>query len=125
MRAEIKEAQVLYEQEKKQFFGLCFSEENITITVLENVTEFMEEGDNLKHCVFTNEYFKKKDSLLFSARIGNKSIETIEVSLSKMEIAQCRGIKNSYSKYHKVILKLMQRNFYQISSRMKKKYILS
>lgn len=125
MRSEIEQAQVLYEQEKKQFFGLCFSEENITITVLENVTQFIEEGDTLKHCVFTNEYYKKKDSLLFSARIGNKSIETIEVSLSKMEISQCRGIKNTYSKHHKVILKLMQRNFYQISSRMKKKYILS
>jgi hypothetical protein len=120
MRAEIEQAQVLYEQEKKQFFGLCFSEKDINITVLENVTEFMEEGDNLKHCVFTNEYFKKKDSLLFSARIDNKPIETIEVSLSKMEIAQCRGMKNNKSKHHKVILNLMKRNLYQILSRMKK-----
>ncbi|MBF4485780.1 PcfJ domain-containing protein [Flavobacterium sp. CSZ] len=120
MRAEIEQAQVLYKQEKKQFFGLCFKEEDITITLLENVTEFMEEGDTLKHCVFTNEYFKKKDSLLFSARIDNSPIETIEVSLSKMEIAQCRGMKNSNSKHHKVILNLMKRNLYQIRSRMKK-----
>ncbi|MFH6948237.1 PcfJ domain-containing protein [Flavobacterium sp. FlaQc-51] len=120
MRAEIEQAQILYSQEKKHFFGLCFSEEDITITVLENVTEFMEEGDNLKHCVFTNEYFKKKDSLVFSARIDNSPIETIEVSLSKMEIAQCRGMKNSNSKHHKVILNLMKRNLYQIRSRMKK-----
>lgn len=119
MRSEIEQAQVLYEKEKKQFFGLCFSEENITITVLENVTEFMEEGDSLKHCVFTNEYFKRKDSLLFSARIDNRPIETIEVSLSKMEIAQCRGIKNNKSHHHKMILRLMQKNFYQIQSRIK------
>jgi hypothetical protein len=120
MRAEIEDAQVLYSEEKKQFFGLCFSEENITISVLENVTEFMKEGDNLQHCVFTNEYFKKKDSLLFSARIDNKPIETIEVSLSKMEIAQCRGLKNNKSHYHKIIINLMKKNLYQIRSRMKK-----
>lgn len=121
MRAEIEQAQSLYIEEKKQFFGLCFSEADITISVLENVSEFMVEGDSLRHCVFTNEYFKKKDSLLFSARIDNTPVETIEVSLSKMEIAQCRGLKNNNSKHHKVILNLMNKNLYQISSRMKKK----
>lgn len=120
MRAEIEQAQILYAQEKKQFFGLCFSEADITISVLENVTEFVEEGDNLKHCVFTNEYFKKKDSLLFSARIDNKQIETIEVSLSNMNIVQCRGLKNNKSQHHEVILNLMKKNLYKIRSRMKK-----
>ncbi len=80
----------------------------------------MEEGDSLKHCVFTNEYFKKRDSLLFSARIDERPIETIEVSLFKMEITQCRGLKNNNSKHHKIILSLMKRNLYQIRSRMKK-----
>lgn len=120
MRAEIQQAQILYTQEKKQFFGLNFSEKDIIISVLENVTEFMEEGDTLKHCVFTNEYFKKKDSLLFSARIDNKPVETIEVSLSKMEITQCRGLKNKHSKHHKVILNLIEKNLYQIRSRIRK-----
>jgi hypothetical protein len=96
------------------------SEAEITISVLENVSEFMQEGDSLKHCVFTNEYFKKKDSLLLSARIDNTPVETIEICLSKMEIAQCRGIKNNKSKHHKVIMNLMWKNLCQIRSRMKK-----
>ena len=121
MRAEIEKAQGLYAEEKKHFFGLCFSGAGITISVLENVSEFMTEGDSLRHCVFTNEYFKKIDSLLFSARIDNKPIETIEVSLSKMEIAQCRGLRNHNSKHHKAIFSLMKKNLYQIRSRMKKK----
>lgn len=124
MRAEIEQSQILYTQEKRQFFGLSFSEADITITVLENVIDFMEEGDNLKHCVFTNEYFKKKDSLLFSARIDNAPIETIEVSLSKMEIAQCRGLKNNKSKHHEAIINIMNKNFYQIRSKMKKEIFL-
>jgi hypothetical protein len=120
MRSEIQQAQISYEQDKKQFFGLCFKSAEITITVLENVREFMQEGDSLKHCVFTNEYFKKKDSLLFSARINNTPLETIEVSLSKLQISQCRGIKNNKSPHHKIIMDLMQRNLYQIRSRIKK-----
>lgn len=120
MRAEIEQAQILYEEDKKQFFGLCFTEADIKIIVLENVTEFMEEGDTLKHCIFTNEYYKKKDSLLFSARIDNTPLETIEVSLSKLQISQCRGIKNNNSPHHKIIMDLMQRNLYQIRSRIKK-----
>ena len=80
----------------------------------------MEEGDTLKHCVFTNEYFKKKDSLVFSARIDSKPLETIEVSLSKMEVAQSRGLKNNKSQQHKIIMELMKKNLYQIRLRMKK-----
>lgn len=112
--------QKVYAQEKKQFFGLCFSEAHITISVLENVTEFMAEGDNLKHCVFTNEYFKKKDSLILSAKVENTPVETIEVSLSKLKIVQCHGMKNNNSQHHEVIISLMKKNLHLINSRMKK-----
>lgn len=119
MRKEIQEEQEKYSKEKKSFLGLSFSDENITIALLENVQDFMEEGDTLNHCIFTNEYFKKKDSLIFSARINNTPIETIEISLSKLKIVQCRGLKNNNSKHHKMILNLMNKNLYQIRSRMK------
>lgn len=120
MRHEIAEAQKRYAKEKKHFFGLAFSYGNLKISVIENVRHFMEEGDLLQHCVFTNEYYTKKDSLLFSARIANTPIETVEVSLSKMEIIQSRGIKNKASKHHSQILKLINKNLYQISGRMNK-----
>lgn len=83
--------------------------------------DFLEEGDILRHCIFTNEYFKKKDSLIFSARIDNTPVETIEVSLSKMEITQSRGMKNNKSQHHKIIMELMKKNLYQIRSRITKK----
>jgi hypothetical protein len=120
MRSEILQAQALYEKDKKVFFGLCFCDENLTIKVLDNVQDFLQEGDTLQHCLFTNEYYKKKDSLIFSARINNEPVETIEVSLSKMEISQCRGLKNKKSQHHKIIQDLMKKNLYQIRSRMKK-----
>lgn len=121
MRAEIEQAQEIYVQEKKPFFGLSFTDDNITISVLENIQAFLEEGDNLQHCIFTNDYYKKKDSLVFSARIDNKSFETIEISLSKMEILQCRGFKNKPSKHHKDVLNLMNENLPLIARRIKKR----
>ncbi|MFH7018621.1 PcfJ domain-containing protein [Flavobacterium sp. FlaQc-47] len=120
MRTEILSAQEIYEAEKKEFFGLCFKDKDLTISVLKNVQDFMEEGDNLKHCIFTNEYYTKKDSLIFSARIENIPIETIEVSLSKLQIIQCRGLKNKNSKYHIEVLKLMKENLPLLKKRINK-----
>lgn len=121
IRSEILQAQRAYAEEKKEFFGLCFSDKNLTVSVIENVQDFMEEGDNLSHCVFTNEYYKKKNSLILSAKVDSCSVETIELSLKNMEIIQCRGLKNNASKHHRQILRLMNRNLYQIKERMKKK----
>ncbi|WP_343697149.1 PcfJ domain-containing protein [Flavobacterium sp.] len=121
MRSEILEAQSVYAEDKKDFFGLCFSEKNLTVSVIENVRDFMEEGDNLHHCVFTNEYYKKRNSLILSAKVDGQSVETIEVSLKNMEIIQCRGMKNNASTHHKQILTLMNRNLYQIKERVKKR----
>ncbi|MEN2416186.1 PcfJ domain-containing protein [Flavobacterium mesophilum] len=121
MRSEILKAQEIYLQEKKQYFGLCFKEKNLTISVLENVQDFMQEGDDLHHCVFTNEYYQKKDSLLFSAKIDGVGIETVEVSLSHMEILQSRGIGNKFSRHHKQILALMNKSLCQIQARKKTK----
>ena len=74
------------------------------------VQEFMEEGDTLKHCLFTNQYYNKKDSLVLSARIKEKPIETIEVSLTEMKVVQSRGLNNKASEYNKRIVKLMKKN---------------
>mgnify|MGYP000296788918 FL=1 len=48
----------------------------------------------MHHCVFTNEYYLKADSLILSATIDGKRIETIEVSLKRMEVVQSRGVCN-------------------------------
>ncbi len=116
MRQEIEEAQVQYIAQKEKFFGLEFVSKNITVKVIESVRDFMEEGDELYHCVFTNEYYKKADSLVLSARIENKPIETVEVSLSDMKIVQARGLRNKTSKYHKDILSLVNSNLHQIKA---------
>lgn len=121
LRLEIEKAQKRYASDKKRFFGLSFQDMELSISVIENVKDFLQEGDDLGHCVFTNEYYEKKDSLILSAKVAEKSVETIELSLSRMEILQCRGHKNKPSKHHKQILRLLSDNMYQIKERLKKR----
>jgi len=111
---EIEEAQVLYAEMKAKFFGLQFSENNITVKVLENVREFLEEGTAHKHCLFTNEYYKKPDSLILSARVDDTPVETVEVSLSQLKILQARGYGNKATGYHDEIISLVNKNLHHI-----------
>lgn len=125
LRLEIEKAQKKYASDKKRFFGLVFTQKELSISVIENVTDFMQEGDDLHHCVFTNEYYGRKDSLILSAKVADKSVETIEISLSRMEILQCRGMKNKPSKHHKQIISLLSKNLYQIKERLRKRKLKS
>ena len=109
-REKLLKDQSAYAKQKGKFFGILFTDGKLMIKTLESVEEVMKEGDALHHCVFTNEYYKKPDSLIMSARIDNKPIETIEISLKNFEIVQSRGLKNDPSKYHDQIISLVRKN---------------
>lgn len=111
---KLEKSQIEYLKAKKAFFGLVLKQGTITIKVLESVTEFLEEADTHKHCVFTNEYFNKKDSLILSASIGDKKLETIEISLENFSIIQSRGIGNKATKHNGKIIDLVTKNLPKI-----------
>jgi DNA-directed RNA polymerase subunit RPC12/RpoP len=104
-----------YLEEKSKFFDLQFTNGPLVIIPLKSVQEFIEEGDKLKHCVFTNRYFAKKESLVLSARINNEPIETIEIDLEKLKITQARGLKNEPTEHHDKILELVKNNISKIA----------
>lgn len=118
LRQQIEIDQIEFEETRSNFFGLSFEDGEINVKVLETVEEFMNEGDELKHCLFTNEYYKKPDSLILSARINNMPIETVEVSLSQMEVKQARGKNNKSTNYHDKIVKIVQNNIPKIANRL-------
>lgn len=107
-----------YKRTKSKFFGLAFTDGTIEIRVLESVAEFVEEGLHMKHCVFTNGYYLKKDSLILSATIEGKRIETVEVSLKTLNVVQSRGVCNSNTEYHDRIINLVNSNMKQIRQRL-------
>ena len=117
-RQKAQEDEARFQKLKAPFFGIAFTDGTIQIRVLESVQEYIEEGQALHHCVFTNEYHLKEKSLILSARIEGKRIETIEVSLETMQVIQCRGLQNKNTEYHDRIIELVHQNMKQIQSRV-------
>jgi len=107
-----------FQEMKSRFFGIQFSDGVIQIRVLESVEEIIQEGDIMHHCVCASEYHLKPDSLILSACVNGKKVETIEFSLSKMQVVQCRGIHNKTTEYHDRIIELVKKNKRQIQKRM-------
>ena len=107
-----------FKELKARFFGIEFTDGTISVRVLESVEEIMREGDALHHCVFANNYHTRPDSLILSARIGGERLETIEISLSRLAVVQCRGLLNNPTPYHKQIVDLVKRNIPLIQQRL-------
>jgi hypothetical protein len=103
-----------------KFFDLEFKDRDLSITPLKSVEEFKTEGDELNHCLYTNEYYLKNDSLCLSAKIDGKRTETIEFILSKMKVEQCRGMNNQPTEYHDRIVNLVNRSIPKIRQVLKK-----
>lgn len=108
-----------YRQLKGMFFGIAFTDGTLQVRVLESVAEFAEEGTEMHHCVFSNSYFLKENSLILSATIEGRRIETIEVSLKTLEVVQSRGLNNSNTEYHDRIIELVNSNVNLIRERMR------
>lgn len=102
---------------KSKFFDLTISDGTIDIVVLDSIKAFKEEGESMHHCVFSNSYYDRPDSLVMSARIEGKRIETIELSLTDMKILQSRAVCNGTSEYHERIINLLNSNLHQIARR--------
>lgn len=99
-----------YEQKKGRYFGILITDQKIDITPLKTIDEFIREGEYLHHCVGKNSYYNKDNSLILSARINGKPIETIEIDLKSFRILQCRGKFNNNSEHHDRIVNLMETN---------------
>lgn len=116
--AEALRNESMFRESKAAYFGLVFGNEKIRVSVIGSLEEMRREGDALHHCVFYNEYYKRKDALILSARdsAGNR-LETVEVSLKSFDIVQCRGINNSNTEWHEEIMNLVMENMGLIRER--------
>lgn len=102
-----------YVEKMGAFLGITLKLGNVTLQPLQNIREFFEEGSELCHCVFTNNYYKHPDCLIIGAKVDGKRTETIEIDTKNWKVVQCRGKHNQPSKYHERILNLMNRNMYK------------
>lgn len=107
-----------FQELKGKFFGIAFTDGTIQVRVLESVLEFLEEGTTMHHCAYSNEYYLKPNSLILSATIDGKQVETIEVSLKTLKVLQSRGVCNKNTEYHDRIIELVNKNKRLIHKRM-------
>ena len=114
---EAKKYEKKYAKDKGRFFGIEFGDDYITVSVLESVAQIAQEGTVMHHCVYTNGYYKKPESLILSAHDneGNR-IETVEINLKTFKVVQSRGVCNKMTDYHERIVSLCDKNMHKIKS---------
>ena len=122
---EAKKRALLFEpqyiEKRGRFFGVTISDGEITCHVLRSILEFIEEGDAMHHCVYTNEYYdlnRHPDSLIMSARDkSGKRLETVEINLNTLKVVQSEGVCNKPTPMHKRIVELVNKNIQSIIAR--------
>jgi len=115
-RQKAIEQEERFKEQKSRFFGISFTDGVIEVRVLESVREYFEEGSAMKHCV--GGYYSKENSLVLSATIDGKRIETVEVALNTMKVVQSRGVCNTNTEYHDRIINLVNKNSNLIRQRI-------
>ena len=64
-----------FHRQQIKFFGLVITDEEIIVKVLESIDEYYNEGKTQGICVFGSGYYKKADTLILSARIGDEIVK--------------------------------------------------
>ena len=118
-RKKAMEDEKRFHELKSKFFGIRFTDGTIQVHVLESVQEHLDEGVAMHHCVFDNAYYLKENSLILSATIKGRRIETIEVNLDTLKVVQSRGVCNQNTEYHDQIINLVNANRKLIRQRMR------
>ena len=118
-RKELNAFERSYAKRMGKYFGLSFSESGVSIKPLRSVSEFIDEGQAMHHCVCDMGYYDAKrhpNSLILSARDADSGerIETIEVNTKNWYVVQSRGVCNGDSDRHAEILRMMDEFMPQI-----------
>lgn len=107
----------------RKFYGellnIVIEQGDIKIAPLQCYKDFYEEGVEMHHCVKT--YFLKKESLILSAKKGDKRIATIELKMKDFSINQCRGCCNKQPEEYNVICNIINTNKNIFSKSLRRK----
>lgn len=114
-KAEADEAK--FEELKGRYVGLVMTDGEIVVHTLNSVAEYYDEGSRQHICCGSSRYYLKPETLVLTAKIGNKTIATIEISLQDCSILQCRAFANGISEYQDRIAKIISDNIKMIAER--------
>lgn len=113
-----REREASFKEQKEKFCGIRINDGEIEVKVLESVEEYRREAESQHICLFSAAYDQRENSLIFSARINGRIIETIEVDLKTLRVVQSRGACNQNTEYHDRIVRLINANTHLIKERI-------
>lgn len=93
---------------------------NLEARPLQDVYEFYDEGEKMHHCVYSNEYYKRDDALIFTVRQANKRLATVEVDINALRVVQCRGNANSKPPRYNDIIQMFESAMPKIAKSVKR-----
>lgn len=117
-KEKIEAYEPTFREQRKQFLDMILRSDNITVQVIPTAMGIAEEGAHMCHCV--GGYYDKPNSLILSAKIDGKRVETVEVNLTNYKVVQSRGVQNKETPYHKQIVELVKKNMKEIKKRNRK-----
>lgn len=105
-----------YITRRKRFFDMEITDGLISCKVLRSVKDFYEEGKHMHHCVYKSQYYARPYSIILSAKIDGKRVETVEVDTRTWEVAQAFGACDKFTIYHDRIKDLVNSNMETIKA---------
>ena len=114
-KKEVQAYEPTFYENRKMFLDMMFTDGEITIQIIPTAMGIKEEGIAMHHCV--GGYYNRPNSLILSAKVDGKRVETIEVGLDSYTLKQSRGLQNKSTEYHERIVKLMEDNMQEIINR--------
>lgn len=107
---KIKEYKRLHQPWLDKWKNLVIEQDGILIRPILSIEEYKHIGSISSMCMYSNEYFKNRDSIVCIALIENEFIEAIEIDINTFYVLQSYGRQHSYSQYHDQILKIVNEN---------------
>lgn len=110
MRESLAEKNAAYAERMKDVLSINLTEGRLSIRPLQTLLEFWEEGEYMHHCVYSAKYYKRQHSLIMTARVDGRRMETVEVDTAECIVRQSRGVCNSITEWHNRIISLVMKN---------------
>ena len=114
-RKSVEAYEPTFHKNREMFLDMVLTDGEIAVKVIPTAKAIIEEGIAMHHCV--GGYYNRPDSLILSATIAGKRVETIEVNLKSYTLVQSRGLQNSSTEYHDRIVALVEQHMSDIRKR--------
>lgn len=101
----------LFEKRMALFNKFRLNSDGLYVIPLVSIQDYYDEGEAMSHCVYTNRYYDKSETIIFSARsLNGDRIATIEYYTKGKKILQCRARHNGKVEKEDEIKKLILSN---------------